>query len=119
VAADYSGASCLGSGTRFSFVAAYSTPGASGGTCSDILYSAAVSTVVGSIGSALGAAYSLVALVAADDSLPPAASCSGIFIDTELQFDKSIVDDAYYYLPLLLMLTEVCRYLHVHLAMCD
>jgi hypothetical protein len=93
-------------------------PGASGGTCSDILCSAAVSTVVGYIGSALGAACSLVALVAADEGLPPAASCSGISVDVELQFDKSIVDDAYYYLPLLLMLTEVCRNLHVRLAMC-
>jgi hypothetical protein len=56
--------------------------------------------------------------VAADDGLPPAASCSGFSVDAELQFDKSTVDDAYYYLPLLLMLTEVCRYLHVRLAMC-
>jgi hypothetical protein len=83
--------------------------GASGGTYSDILYSAAVFTIVGSIGSELGTACSLVALVAADDGLPPTASCSGIFVDTKLQFDKSTVDDAYYYLPLLLMLTEVCK----------
>jgi hypothetical protein len=108
VAADCSGASCLGSSTRLS----------SGGTYSDVLCSAVVSTVIGSIGSALGAAYSLVAIVAADDGLPPTASCSGISVDAELQFDKSTVDDAYYYLPLLLMLSEVCIYLHVCLAMC-
>jgi hypothetical protein len=78
----------------------------------------AISTIIGSIRLALGAACSLVALVAADDGLPLATSCSGISVDTELQFDKSTVDDAYYYLPLLLMLTEVCRYLHVHLVMC-
>jgi hypothetical protein len=45
----------------------------------------------------------------ADDGLPPAASCSGISIDVELQFDKRTVDDAYYYLPFLLILTKVCR----------
>jgi hypothetical protein len=56
--------------------------------------------------------------VATNDGLPPAASCSGISVDAELQFDKSIIDDAYYYLPLLLMLTEMCRYLHVRLAIC-
>jgi hypothetical protein len=74
--------------------------------------------VAGPIGSALGAACSLVAIVAADDGLPLVASCSGISVDARLQFDKGTVDDAYYYLPLLLMLTEVCRYLHVRLAMC-
>jgi hypothetical protein len=51
----------------------------------------AVSTIIGSIGSALGATCSLVAIVVADDGLPPMTSCSGISIDTELQFDKSIV----------------------------
>jgi hypothetical protein len=55
--------------------------------------------------------------MAVDDGLPLATSCLGISIDAELQFDKSTDDDAYYYLPLLLMLTEVCRYLHVRLAM--
>jgi hypothetical protein len=100
-------------------MATCSTPGALGGTCSDVLCSAVVSTVVGSFGSALGAACSLVALKAADDGLSPAASSSGISVDAELQFDKSTVDVAYYYLPLLLMLIEVCRYLHVCLTMCD
>jgi hypothetical protein len=66
----------------------------------------------------LGDACSLVAIVVADDGLPLAVSCSGISVDAELQFDKSTIDDAYYYLPLLLMLTEVCRYLHVRPAMC-
>jgi hypothetical protein len=66
----------------------------------------------------LGAACSLVTLAVADDGLPLAVSSSGISIDAKLQFDNSTIDDAYYYLPLLLMLTEVCRYLHVRLAMC-
>jgi hypothetical protein len=65
-----------------------------------------------------GTACSLVAIEAADDGLPPVASSSGISVDTELQFDKHTVDNAYYYLLLLLMLTEVCRYLHVRLAVC-
>jgi hypothetical protein len=86
--------------------------GASGGTCSGVLCSVAVSTIVDSIGSALGTACSLVALVAADDGIPPAASCSGISVDVKLQFVNSTADNAYYYLPLLLMFTEVCRYLH-------
>jgi hypothetical protein len=90
---------------------------ASGGTCSDVLCSMAVSIDVGSIGSTLGATCSLVALVVVDDGPPSAVSCSGISIDVELQFDTSIVDDAYYYLSLLLMLTGVCRYLHVLLPM--
>jgi hypothetical protein len=60
----------------------------------DVLCSTAVSTIIGYIGSMLGAACSLVALVAADDGLPPATSCSGISVDAELQFDKSTVDDA-------------------------
>jgi hypothetical protein len=59
----------------------------------------------------------LVAIKAVDDSLPPAASSSGISVNAELQFDQHTVDNAYYYLPLLLMLIEVCRYLHVRLAM--
>jgi hypothetical protein len=118
VAVDYSGVSCLGSGTHLSFVATCSAPGASGGTCSDVLCLAAISTVVGFIGSAFGVACSLVALVVTDDGLPPAASCSGILVDAELQFDKNIVNYAYYYLPLLLMITEVYIYLHVRLAMC-
>jgi hypothetical protein len=33
-------------------------------------------------------------------------SSSGTSVDAELQFDKSTVDVAYYYLPLLLMLTK-------------
>jgi hypothetical protein len=37
-----------------------------------------------STGSALGAACSLVALVAADDGPPPVASCSGISVDAKL-----------------------------------
>jgi hypothetical protein len=37
----------------------------------------------------------------------PVASCSRISIDAELQFDNSTVDDAYYYLPLLLTIIEV------------
>jgi hypothetical protein len=53
----------------------------------------------------------------ADDDLPLAVSPSGISVDAELQFDQHTVDNAYYYLPLLLMLIEVCRYLHVRLAM--
>jgi hypothetical protein len=118
VAADYSGVSCLGSGTHLSSVDACSAPGASGGTCLEVLCLAAVSTVVGFIGSAFGATCSLVALVAADDSLPQATSYSGISVDDELQFDKSIVNYAYYYLHLLLMITEVYIYLHVRLAMC-
>jgi hypothetical protein len=77
-----------------------------------------VSIVVGSFGSALGAACSLVALPPADDGFPPAASSSGTSVDAELQFDKRTVDVAYYYLPLLLMLTDVCRYSHVRLTMC-
>jgi hypothetical protein len=92
--------------------------GASGGTCSDALCSMTVSTIVNSFGSALGVTYSLVALALADDGFPPAASCSGTSVDAELQFDKSTVDVAYYYLPLPLMLTDVCRYLHVRLMMC-
>jgi hypothetical protein len=78
----------------------------------------AIFTVVGWIGTGSGAACLLVFIVATDDDLPPAASYSRISVDAELQFDKTIVDDAYYYLPLLLMLTEVCRYLHVRLVMC-
>jgi hypothetical protein len=97
-------------------MAACSTPSALGGTCFDALCSVAVSTIIGSFGSALGAACSLVALAAADDGLPPAASSSGISVDVELQFDNSIVDNVYYYLLLLLILIEVCRYLHVRLA---
>jgi hypothetical protein len=44
---DCSGASCTGSGACLSSVAVCSTPGASGGTCSDVLCSATVSTIVG------------------------------------------------------------------------
>jgi hypothetical protein len=43
----------------------------------------------------------------ADDGFPPAVSSSGTSVDAELQFDKTIVNVAYYYLPLLLMLTDV------------
>jgi hypothetical protein len=50
----------------------------------DALCSVTVSTVVGSFGSALGTAYLLFALVAADDDLPQATSSSGISVDAEL-----------------------------------
>jgi hypothetical protein len=80
---------------------------ASGGTCSDALCSAAVSTIAGSFGLALGAPCSLVAPVPAVAGFLPAGSSSGTSIDAELQFDKTTVDVAYYYLPLLLMLTDV------------
>jgi hypothetical protein len=93
--------------------------GASRGTYSADPCSVAVSTIVGWIEMGPGAAYLLVAIEAADDSLPPVASSSGISVDAELQFDKHTVDNAYYYLLLLLMLTKICRYLHVRLAVCD
>jgi hypothetical protein len=92
--------------------------GASGGTCLDDLSLVVVSTIVGWLVTGPGAACLLVVVVVAEDGFPPAASCSGISVDAELQIDKSTVDNAYYYLLLLLMLTEVCRYLHVHLAVC-
>jgi hypothetical protein len=65
------------------------------------------SIIVGSFWLTLGAACSLVALMPADDGFPPAVSSSGTSVDAELQFDKTIVNVAYYYLPLLLMLTDV------------
>jgi hypothetical protein len=67
----------------------------------------AASIVVSSFWLALGATCSLVALAPAIAGFPPAASSSGTSIDAELQFDKTTVNVAYYYLPLLLMLTDV------------
>jgi hypothetical protein len=61
--------------------------GAFGGTCSADLWSAVVSIDVGLIGTGPAAACSLVVI--------PAASCSGISVNDELQFDNSMVDDAY------------------------
>jgi hypothetical protein len=118
VAEDYSGASCLGSGSHISSRAAYSMLGDLGSTCSDALCSVALSTIVGSFGLALGATCLLVALAPAVAGFPPTASSSGTFVDAELQFDKCTIDFAYYYLPLLLILIDVCRYLHVRLTMC-
>jgi hypothetical protein len=94
--------------SRLSFGAACSTLGVSGGICPDAHCSADVSTIVGSFGSALGTAYSLVVSMLVDGGFLPAASSSGTSIDAELQFNKRIVDVTYYYLPLLLMFTEVC-----------
>jgi hypothetical protein len=75
--------------------------------------------VIGPIGSAFGfAAHSLVVVVAADDGLALAASYSGLSVDAGLQYNKGIGDDTNYCLPILLMLTEVRRYLHVRLTMC-
>jgi hypothetical protein len=91
--------------------------GALGGTCSDALCLAAISIVVGSFGSVLGAAYSLVALAPAVAGFPLAASSSWTFVDAELSFDKCTVNVTYYYLLLLLMFTKVCSYLHIHLTM--
>jgi hypothetical protein len=119
VVADCSGASCLGSGTRLSSVATWPTVGASRGTYPANPCSVAVSIVVSWIGTGSGAACSLVANEAADDGFSPVTSSSGISVDAELQFDKHTVDNAYYYLLLLLMLTDVCIYLHVRLAVCD
>jgi hypothetical protein len=79
--------------------------GASGDTCSDALCSVAISTIVGSFGSALGTACSLVALALAIAGFPPAASSSGTSVDAELSFDKCTVNVTYYYLLLLLMLS--------------
>jgi hypothetical protein len=118
VAADYSGASCLGMGTRLSSIAAWPMAGASRGNYLADPCLVAVSTIVGWIRMGPSAAYSLVAIDAANDGLPPVASSSGISIDAELQFDKHTVDNAYYYLLLLLMLTKICRYLLVCLAVC-
>jgi hypothetical protein len=113
VAVDCSGASCLGSGSCLSSGAVYSTLGASGGTCSDAHCSTAVSTIVSSFRSALGATCSLVTLAPSVVGFPPAVNSSGTSVDAELQFNKSTVDIAFYYLPLLCLLKCAVTYMSV------
>jgi hypothetical protein len=49
----------------------------------------------------------VVTLSPAVAGFPPTASSSGTSIDAELQFDKTTINVAYYYLPLLLILTDM------------
>jgi hypothetical protein len=84
VAPDCSGAPCPSSGTYLSFRATCLMLGASGNTCSDALGSVAASTIIGSFGSALGTACSLVDLALADDGFPSTASSSRTSVDAAL-----------------------------------